>query len=104
MVNLLEIDEELYAPFVVDEKGEWVMYIELLKALYGSLHSAQLFWGKLCSKLIDDWGFIPNSYDSCVVNKMLDGKQLTVVWHMDDLKVSHVDKDTVENFCQYDEG
>jgi hypothetical protein len=37
-----------------------------------------------------DWGFTPNPYDSCVVNKIVDGKQLTVAWHVDDLKISHV--------------
>jgi hypothetical protein len=37
-----------------------------------------------------DWGFIANLYDSCVVNKIVDGKQLTVAWHVDDIKISHV--------------
>ena len=37
VMKLLEIDEEMYHPFMVDEKGEQVMYIELLKALYGTL-------------------------------------------------------------------
>jgi hypothetical protein len=34
-------------------------------------------------------GFKINPYDPCVANKMVQGKQLTVVWHVDDLKVSH---------------
>ena len=35
MVNkLIEIDKEMYELPVVDEKGEQVMYIELLKSLY----------------------------------------------------------------------
>ena len=38
MVNkLLEINKEVYQHFMVEEKGEHVMYIELLKALYGTL-------------------------------------------------------------------
>ena len=36
-----------------------------------------------------EWGFTPNLYDSCVMNKMVQGKQLMVAWHVDDLKVSH---------------
>jgi hypothetical protein len=32
-----------------------------------------------------------NPYDFCVANKIINGKQCTVVWHVDDLKVSHVD-------------
>jgi hypothetical protein len=34
-------------------------------------------------------GFQVNPYDPCVANKTVKGKQLTVVWHVDDLKVSH---------------
>ena len=41
-----------------------------------------------------------NTYDDCVVNKIIDGKQLMVVWHMDDLKVSHVDNKLMENFIE----
>ena len=76
------------------------MYMELLKALYGTLRAARLFWQKLSKQLIDEWGFIPNKYDDCVVNKMVNGQQMTVVWHVDDLKVSHVDTTEVEKFVQ----
>jgi hypothetical protein len=37
-----------------------------------------------------------NPYDQCVVNKIINGKQCTVVWHVDDLKISHVDKSVVD--------
>ena len=87
--KLLEIDQDLYASYVTEEKGKKVMYVELLKALYGTLRDAQLFWEKLQAKLVNDWGFTPNRYDSCIVNKKVNGKQLTVAWHVDNLKVSH---------------
>ena len=72
--KLLEIDHELYSGYVTIEGGEKVMYVELLKALYGTLQAAQLFWEKLHAKLVKDWGFMTNRYDSCVVNKMVNGK------------------------------
>ena len=97
---LLEIDYDMYKEYVVVEKGERVMYMELLKALYGTLRAARLFWQKLSKQLIDEWGFTPKKYDDCVVNKMINGKQMTVVWHVDDLKVSHVDASEVEKFVQ----
>ena len=40
-----------------------------------------------------------NSYDPCVDNKMLDGAQMTVCWHVDDLKISHRDKEMVTAFA-----
>ena len=83
---LLQIDNEMCEDYVVMEKGEQVMYMELLKALYGTLHAARLFWQKLSDQLIDVWGFVPNKYDNCVVNKTINGHQMTVVWHVDDLK------------------
>ena len=80
------------------KKGEKVMYVELLKALYGTLWATRLFWEKLQAKLVNDWGFMPNRYDSCVVNKMVDGKQLSVAWHVDDLKVSHEKEEVLDEF------
>ena len=74
--------------------------MELFKALYRTLGAARLFWQKLSKQLIDIWGFVPNKYDDCVVNKMINGHQMTVVWHVDDLKVSHVDAGEVEKFVQ----
>ena len=47
----------------------------------------------LSGKLVS-WGFIINPYDWCVANKMIDGKQCTILWHVDDLKISHVNAKT----------
>ena len=70
--------------------------MKLEKALYGTLRAALLFWRKLSSKLVE-WGFEINPYDWCVANKMVNGRQLTVLWHVDDLKISHVDESAVRD-------
>ena len=88
--RLIDIDPGMYQPCVTYEGKQKVLYVELLKALYGTLRAAHLFWEKLSGKLLE-WGFEPNPYDSCVVNKMINGKQCTVAWHVDDIKASHVD-------------
>jgi hypothetical protein len=72
------------------------MYVKLKKVLYGTLQAAMLFWKDLSAKLVH-WGYAINPYDWCVANKMIDGKQCTVVWHVDDLKISHVDPAVVES-------
>ena len=74
------------------------MCVELLKALYGTLRAARLFLEKLQAKLVNDWDFVPNRYDSCVVNKKVNNKQLTVAWHVDDLKVSHEEEEVLDDF------
>ena len=40
-------------------------------------------------------GFIINPYGPCVSNIMINGKQITITWHVDDLKTLHVDADEV---------
>ena len=44
---LMEIDYDMYHPHMVKEKGKPVIYVELLKALYGTLRAAHLFWETL---------------------------------------------------------
>ena len=46
-------------------------------------------------------GFVSNPYDPCVINKIIDGKQMTIGWHVDDLKVSHHDPKTVKELAKY---
>ena len=50
--------------------------------------SALLFYLTLKSVLESNL-FKINLYDPCMANKMMNGKQMTIVWHADDLKVSH---------------
>jgi hypothetical protein len=58
------------------------------------LQAALLFWQNLSTEL-KKWGYKINPYDFCVANKTIDGKQCTVVWHVDDLKISHKDAKVV---------
>ena len=62
--------------------------MKMQKALYGMLKSALLLYQKLRDDLERN-GFQINPYDPCVANKMIDGEQMTIIWHVDDLKVSH---------------
>ena len=94
--KLLEINHDLYSSYITEVKGEKVMYVELLKPLYITLWAARLFWEKLQAKLVNDWDFVPNRYDSCVVNKKVNNKQLTVAWHVDNLKVSHEEEGVLD--------
>ena len=46
-------------------------------------------------------GYKINPYDPCIANKMINGKQHTVVWHVDDLKISHVDPKVNDKFVKW---
>jgi hypothetical protein len=41
---LVKLDPKLYRKYVKDENGKTILYVELLKALYGTLKAALLFW------------------------------------------------------------
>jgi hypothetical protein len=41
---LVKMDPKMYRKYVKNEKGKTVLYVELLKALYGTMRAALLFW------------------------------------------------------------
>lgn len=91
----LEIDPSL-AEFVVIENWKRVLYVQLDKALYGCVQSA-LLWYELYSTTLKDMGFVLNPYDLCVANSTINGKQCTIVWYVDDNKISHADPKVVDD-------
>jgi hypothetical protein len=86
--------------YVIDEGKHKIMYVRMLKALYGMLISSILYYKKF-RKDIESIGFEVNPYDICVANRKVSGKQQTVTWHVDDLKSSHVDSRVNDNFTQW---
>ena len=40
-------------------------------------------------------GFVLNKYDPCVANKMINGKQFTIGWWIDDNAMPHVDMEVM---------
>ena len=88
---------DIYRKYVIeDSSGKPILYVQLQKALYGMLKSALLFYRKLVSDLTH-MGFTLNPYDPCVANKTVNGHQLTVSWHVDDLTISCVDRAPIQD-------
>jgi len=94
------IEPKLYRQHVWYDnvKGEALLYVKMSKALYGMLKSALWFYKKLDLK---HYGFVINPYDPCVANATINGKQMTVTCHVDDLKVSHKDPAEITKFANY---
>jgi hypothetical protein len=91
LAALLEkVDPGLCSKHVTTENGKPALCVQPQKALCGTLSASLLFWKDL-SQHLKEQGFAPNPHDSCVMNKMAKGKQSTILWHVDDLKTSHVD-------------
>jgi hypothetical protein len=83
---MIQIAPKVYRKYVsINKKGTKILYMKLQKALYGLMWASLLFYQKL-RKELEAYGFEINPYDSCVANKMTEaGKQLMVIWHVDDL-------------------
>ena len=80
---------------VIFENGKQALYLQLLKALYGCMESA-LLWYDLYHSVLLDFGFTVNKYDKCVANRMVNGQQQTICWYVDDNKISHMDRSVNE--------
>ena len=96
LADLLIRLDPTYEQFVTMEHGKRVIYAKLNKALYGTMQAALLFWKKF-KAFLTDLGYEENPYDPCVVNKMINGKQCTVCWYVDDVKISHVEESVGED-------
>ena len=64
------------------------------------LVTAMLFYHKLTKALLS-YGYKLNPYDLCVANNMVNSKQLTVCWHVDNLKSSHINPKVNNEFLQW---
>jgi hypothetical protein len=86
---MVKVAPEIFAKYVIiNRKGETVLYVRLLNALYGIMKAALLYYQRFVTNL-QSIGFKINPYDPCVAINFVKGEQLTVVWHVDNLKVSH---------------
>ena len=96
---MVKTNPKMYRQYIVLEKERSVLYLQLQKALYGMMKNALLFYRKLVSEL-KQMGFEINPYDPCVANKMVNGTQMTIRWHVDDLMMSHVSRDKIMKIVQ----
>ena len=98
---LVEIDPSTYGPYLQrNAKGTPILYVIVVKAIYGTLVAA-LLWYKKLRKDLEDIGYTFNPYDPCVCNKQIAGNQHTVRFHVDDTMSSHVDPEVNTNFYNW---
>ena len=74
-----------------------LIHIKLKGEIADLLRRVNLFWKDLSNFLVDTLGFTVNPYDWCVANKQINGKQCTIGWYVDDLKLSHVETEVLED-------
>jgi len=67
---LVKVAPDVYGPFSVFKNGRKVLYLQVLKALYGMLQAALLWYKTFCSDL-ESIGYEFNPYDSCTPTRLL---------------------------------
>ena len=82
---------------VVVERGVKVIYLDMLCAIYGMLE-ASLLWYKKFRGDLEKIRFKFNDYNTCVANRMINKKQHTVRFHVNDMISSHMDTDVNTKF------
>jgi hypothetical protein len=63
------------------------------------MENVLLFYRKLVANLCN-MGYKINPYNPCVVNKTVNGTQMTVRWHVDDLMIRHTNQDDIMAFVK----
>jgi hypothetical protein len=97
---LLKIAPDVYGPYVTtDKKGVKQVIVQSLNAIYGTMVASLLYYRKFCNTLTRN-GFEVNPYDPCVFNRMVREKQQTILFHVDDCKISHNDSKVNDEFIE----
>ena len=76
---------------VCAENGVNIIYLQILKYLYGCMESA-LLWYNLYSKTLELYALLINTYDRCIKNSTIKDNQCTIAWYVDDTKVLYIDE------------
>ena len=84
-VNIMPTSPDIYHMYItVNKKGETSLYFKAINAIYGII-KAELLFHKNCVGNIITIGFNLNPYESCVSNKIINGRRMTVIWNIGDL-------------------
>jgi hypothetical protein len=86
---LVQIALDVYKSYITtDKKGTKQLLVQCQNALYGTMVESLLYYRKFTKSLMSV-RFEINPYDPCVANKIVNGTQMTICFHVDDCKLSH---------------
>jgi hypothetical protein len=98
---MVEIAPEAYNSYVSqDKKRNKQLLVQYQNALYGTMVASLLYYRKFVKSLMDI-DFIINPYDPCVANKIIEGEQMTICFHVDACKLSHRKKTVMDRMIGY---
>ena len=75
-----------------DKKGENVIIVQCMNAIYGTMVASLIYYKKFV-KTLKRTGFQLNPYDTCVANRLANYEQQTICFHVNDCKIRHQDRE-----------
>ena len=97
---LVQLNPEIYGPYIVFEKQQKVIYVQVLKAIYGMLQAALLRYNKFREELEKE-GLEFNPYVPCAGNRTNNGSQHMIRFHVDDVISSHINPKVNDDFEEW---
>ena len=98
---LVKVAPKIYRKYIiVSSKGKPLLYIPNKKALYGLVNSALILYRNLV-KYLEEYIYQINPYYSFVENNMINDKYMALLWHVENLKVTHVYRLKTTKFSGY---
>jgi hypothetical protein len=98
---LVENSPDVYKSYVSkDKKRSKQLLVQCQNAMYGTMVASLLYYRKFV-KSLTDIDFVINPYDPCVANKMIEGDQMTICFHVHDCKLSHRKTKVMDSMIEY---
>ena len=96
--TMAELLGKMYLKIYIEfsRNGSTFLCAKLKKSLYGCLRPGLFFWKNLSGRL-QRQGFVLNPYDICVANEIIGRHQCTIIWPVDDLKISLISSTVATN-------
>jgi hypothetical protein len=79
---LVEIAPDVYKSYISkDNKGSKQLLVQCQNTLYGTMVASLLYYRKIV-KSLTEIDFVINPYDPYIANKMIEGNQMTICFHV----------------------
>ena len=95
---MFEVNPENIPNVRYDERGRNILYVEILRAIYGCIESV-IQWYRLFTTTQQTEGFVLNPYDMCIANKNINGRQCRIAWYVDDCMCTYHLEEVLDNIA-----
>jgi len=78
-----------------NKHGKAMLYVQLKSPIWDTTSGSVIL--EIAVRVTTGIGIYTKPYDKCVANKNIEGKQCSIIWQLDNLKISHRKKEEVED-------